>query len=291
MSNVNTSWAEPAVIVQAVAVVVAAVAAAAVIWQAVLTRRALSDANASLTLAKESLDVAREAQAHAALMSVEAVRARVAVNAPSADLVARRDTLRLLAPSTVPNGYPQPWPADHVFHISDAAQEIMVRIAVTLRNTGSRATRFTLWGALRSSVVKPSEAGLAEMVGTKRGPDDVLLQPGESVDGYWEVTRTLAEWIAVFDERASSSPGPEYELTAYVDDGFDNGASYWFTLLLGGTVVEPSSAGLRETWALIAADRTDAMNVGRRPVTARYWISKSQELELRGAPDDIVLRD
>lgn len=274
--------------VQAVAVLVAAVAAGAVIWQAVLTRRALADANASLRIAKESLDVAREAQEQAMVLSVEAVKARVAVNAPSAVLQAHRDSLRLLAPSTTSAGYPQPWPEDHIFHISDADQPVMVRVPATLHNTGSKATQFTLWGGLRKSVMKPG-GYLVEMVGTEPGPFDVLLQPGEKVDGYWEVTRTVREWIEIYDERATGSPGRESELTAYVDDGFDNGASYWFTLLLGGTVVEPAAAGLRETWVLIHPSRTDAMDIGRRPVTAKYWVSKSQELRLREGPVEVLL--
>lgn len=278
-----SSWTDPAVIVQAVAVLVAAVAAGAVIGQVILTRRALADANASLLIAKESLDVAREAQEQAMLLSVEAVKARVAVNAPSADLQARRDSLRLLAPSATSSGYPQPWPENKVFHISEADQPVTVRLSATLRNTGPKATRFTLWGGLRQSVLKPA-GDLVEMVGTEPGPLDVLLQPNEKVDGYWEVTRTVREWIEIYDERSAGSPGPESELTAYVDDGFDNGASYWFTLLLGGTVVEPASTGLRETWVLIHPSRTDAMNVGRRPVTAKYWVSKSQELQLREGP-------
>ncbi len=166
----------------------------------------------------------------------------------------------------------------------------MVRFSVTLRNTGPSATRFTLWGGLRKSVMKPG-SDLVEMVGTEPGPFDVLLQPNEKVDGYWEVTRTVKEWIEIYDERATGSPGPESELTAYVDDGFDNGASYWFTLLLGGTVVEPAAAGLRETWALIHPSRTDAMDVGRRPVTAKYWVSKRQELQLREGPAQVLLED
>ena len=272
---------------QAVAVLVAAIAAGGVIWQAVLTRRALSDANTSLAIAKESLDIAREAQAHAALLSVEAIKARVAVNAPSADLDARRDRLRLLAPSAVPSGYPQVWTSDKVFHIKDGSQPIMVRVPVGLQNTGQRATRFTLYGALRKSVVKPIN-GSVEMVGTEPGPPDVLLQPGERLDGYWEVTRTLAEWIAVHDERARGLPGMESEFSAYVDDGHDNGASYWFTLLMGGTVVQPSAAGLRETWSLISPDHADGIGIGRRPVTARYWISKMQELQLREGVIEVV---
>lgn len=283
-------WTDPAVVVQAVAVLVAAVAAGAVIWQAVLTRRALADANTSLRIAKESLDVAREAQEQAMLLSVEAVKARVAVNAPSADLQARRDSLRLLAPSTTSSGYPQPWPEGTVFHISEADQPVIVRLSATLHNTGPKATRFTLWGALGKPVMKPG-GDLVEMVGTEPGPFDVLLQPNEKVDGYWEVTRTVKEWIEIYDERTSGSPGPESELTAYVDDGFDNGASYWFTLLLGGTVVEPAAAGLRETWALIQPSRTDAMDIGRRPVTAKYWVSKRQELQLREGPVQVLLED
>lgn len=76
------SWSDPAVIIQAVAVVVAAVAAVAVIWQAHLTRRALRDAGESLLVAQQSLEVARQAGAHAALMSSEAVKLRIAANAP-----------------------------------------------------------------------------------------------------------------------------------------------------------------------------------------------------------------
>jgi len=282
-----SSWTDPAIIVQAVAVVVAAVAAFAVIWQAVLTRSALTDANRSLVIARDSLEVAREAQAHAALLSVEAIKARIAVNAPSADLEARRDSLRLLAPSTVPSGYPQEWPGEHIFHIKDSSQAILVRVPVTLRNTSNRATRFTLWGALRKSMFKPG-AALVEMVGTEPGPQDVLLEAGEKVDGYWEVSKTLAEWIAIYDDRQGGNPGPESEFTAYVDDGHDNGGSYWFTLLMGGTVVRPSAPGLRETWILIAPSETDEIGIGRRPVKARYWISKMQELELHESGAEII---
>ncbi|MCC4909458.1 hypothetical protein [Microbacterium sp. cx-59] len=291
LASSASTWADPAVVVQAAAVLVAAIAAIAVIWQAVLTRRALNEAARSMKIAQDSLAVAREAQSHASLMSVEAFKTRIAANAPSADLEARIDTLKFLAPSTVASGHSQPWPENHLFHIRDGSQTITARVMVFLRNTGSRATRFVLHGNLRQSVYKPGQA-MIEMVGTAPGSPDVLLEPSESVEGYWEVTRTLDEWIAIYDARQSGEQGSETEFSAYVDDGHDTGAGYSFTLRMGGTAVRPSSAGLRETWVLTGSydfpTEPDGIGIGRQPVTARYWLSKMQEQPLRDGPTEVV---
>lgn len=80
-------------------------------------------------------------------MSVEAVKTRIAANAPSADPEADIESLRFLAPSTTPSGHLQQWPAGKEFHLRDGAQVILVRVAIHLRNTSNRTTRFTLRGA------------------------------------------------------------------------------------------------------------------------------------------------
>lgn len=285
-----TPWNDPAVLVQAVAVLVAAIAAFAVIWQAILTRRALADAASSLRIAEESLAIAREAQAHAALLSVEAVKARIALNAPQADLAVDRDEASLLSISTTPSGHPQPWPSGHVFHVNDSSLPIMVRVPVSLRNTGARATRFTLYEQLREPNWSHNSVGGAVLVDTSPGPFERLLAPGESVDGYWEVTRTLGEWIAIYDARQLGDPDTDLEFAVYVDDGQDTGAGYSFRVLMGGTPVKPSDQGLRETWVLSESDhRTgEGIGFGRLPARITYWLSKANNIPLRDVATDLV---
>ncbi|KSU54822.1 hypothetical protein [Microbacterium enclense] len=272
------SWSDPAVIVQAVAVVVAAVAAVAVIWQAHLTRRALRDAGESLLVAQQSLEVARQAGAHAALMSSEAVKLRIAANAPRADLAGGVDEMVVITPGSGIRGYRLPWPAIETFHVRDKHLPLTVRVPVILRNTGTAATRFVVWGALR----QPVEDAAGELVVMKPGPANYLLDPGRGAHGFWEVTRTLEEWIEVYDLRQRGEQ-IESDLVVHVDDGHDTGASYRFTLRMGGTLVRPSEAGLREAWRLTGAfgtDEPDGIGLGAQPLQVRYWLSKLQERPL-----------
>lgn len=278
------SWSDPAVIVQAVAVLVAAVAAGAVIWQAHLTRRALRDAGESLAVAQASLEVARRAGAHAALMSVEAVKLRIAAHAPRADLAADSSDLVVLTPDSGGRGLRLPWPETETFHIRDKHVPLTVRARVRLTNTGTAATRFVVRGALREA----RHTGMGELVGTEEGSADYFLGPGKTVTGFWEVTRTLEEWIEVYDARIRGDQLTDDEFTVYVDDGQDTGASYTFTLPMGGTLVRPTEEGLRETWRLTGAYGTGephGIGYGGPVVTARYWLSKLQE---RPLPDSVT---
>lgn len=185
----------------------------------------------------------------------------------------------VITPGSGTRGYRVPWPANETFHVRDKDVPLTVRIPVYLMNTGTAATRFVVGGALR----QPVDDAEGELVATRPGPVNYLLDPGRGAHGFWEVTRTLEEWIEAYDVRQRNDPQIEHDLTVHVDDGHDTGASYRFTLRMGGTLVRPSETGLRETWRLtgaFGATEPDGIGVGVQPLQVRYWLSKLQERPL-----------
>ena len=290
----ESSWTDPDVIVQLVASATAVVAFGAVVVQTVLTRKALDEASSSRRVAEEALNVARAEQSYSALLSVEAIKARIASNAPSADFTVDHIEDAAFLPSVLSSGHPQAAPDGQVFTTLAGQQIVMIRAKVTLRNTGDRAARFVLHGAIRRPVTgDPDDNGVPHMVGTRAGPRDVLLAAGESTTGYWEVNRTVDEWIAIYDARHGGRPDEGAELVAYFDDGHDTGASCWYTLVLDGAALQPQSPALRESWVYAGLYENsltyDGVGSGVKPVNVRYWLSRQRNMPLPElAPDTLA---
>lgn len=288
----TSSWTDPAVVVQIGAGFVAIVAAVVVIVQAIYTRRALEEAGRSRRVAEQALAVAQAEHQNSTFLSTEAIRARISVSAPSAELHVEAVDDRLFSPSISGSGYPEAWPAGYVFHVREAERILMVRAEVTLLNTGLKSTRFVLNRALRTAVTRTDEHGVPILIGTEPGPEGVLLKPGEQFAGYFEVSRPLREWIEVFDTRAAGDSGPETALEAYVDDGLDTGATYVFAVVLSGAAVIPERPGLRETWVFAGlydprTGRDTGIGTGTRQVVARAWLSKTKGIELPDEPPTV----
>lgn len=215
-------------------------------------------------------------------MSTEAVKLRIAAHAPRADLSVSASEMVALTPGSGDRGYRLPWSTAETFHVRDKQVSLTMRVPATLRNTGTAATRFVVWGTL----LQPLYDAGGMLVGTDPGAMDHLLEPGQGVSGFWEVTRTLEEWIEVYDVRQRNDPQVESDFAVYVDDGHDTGAGYHFTVRMGGTLARPSEKNLRETWRLtgpFGVDEPDGIGFGVQPVSARYWLSKLQE---RPLPDN-----
>lgn len=288
----DSTWTDPDVIVQGIAGLAALVGTAVVVTQTVLTRKALREAASSRQVAEEALAIARKEQGYSALLSIEAVKSRIALHAPRADFVVDRIFDAAYAASTVPSGHPQPYPEGHIFRVTDTSLQIMIRAHVRLTNTSTYTTRFTLHEQLRYGISIPSLEGSAELKGTRPGPRDILLRAGESHSGYWEVTRTVGEWIEIYQKRQRGEKENEAELSAYVDDGLETGASYAFTVLLGGAALAPEQAGLTESWVfagLYANSSTcDGVGPGTKPTSATYWLSRSRNIPLSEPPTEVV---
>ncbi|WP_396289290.1 hypothetical protein [Curtobacterium sp. KT1] len=285
----SSSWTDPAVVVQIGASLVAIGAVIVVIVQAVYTRKALQEAGRSRETAEAALEVARAEHRNGTFLAIEAVRARISVNAPSAELHVDEVEDRLYSPSVSGSGFPEAWTDGYVFHVKEANMRLTVRAKVSLLNTGSKATRFVLYGALRTGVHRPDDAGVPLLLGTEPGPEDVLLEPGERHVGYFEVTRSLQEWIEVYDARADGDPGPEAALEAYVDDGLDTGASYTFAVVIGGPALIPERPGLRETWLFAGlwdpkSGHDAGIGFGTRPIVTRAWLSKTNNIAVPDGP-------
>lgn len=284
-----STWTDPDVIVQAGAGLAAIVAAIVVIVQTILTRKALEEAAKSRATAEAALAVARSEHRNSTFLAIEAVRSRIALNAPSAKLHVDEIIDAIYSPSITGSGYAERWPHDYVFHIGDSQRLLMVRAAVTLRNTGPRATRFTLHRAIRHGVWRAEETGRSYLAGTDVGPEDVLLEAGEAFTGYWEVTRPMHEWIEIFEVRSTGEgPGPEAVLEAYVDDGHDTGASYAYRVLLGGAALKPERPSVRETWVFAglwnpAVNPDVGVGSGSQPTTVTAWLSKRESVPLPAA--------
>lgn len=280
----TTSWTDPTVIVQGAAEVIALAAAAIIIAQTAFTRRALRESSESRRVAEEALTVARAESRNSTFLALEAVRARIALNAPSAELYVDEIQDAIFSPSPTNSESDERWPDGHEFHIGQTQLRLKVRASVTLLNTGSRSTRFTLHRAIRRGQYSSNAYGEPVLVGTDPGPTDVLLEPGKSFQGYWEVTRSMQEWIDIYDARAAGNPSPEAVLEVHVDDGQDTGAHYIYSVVLGGSALIPKP-GLRETWifaGLYDASRGsyDGVGSGNRPVKVLSWLSKSDNVRL-----------
>lgn len=292
--NEPSTWTDPDVIVQAGAGIAAIVAAVVVIVQTVLTRKALTEAARSRATAEVALDVARSEHRNSTFLAIEAVRSRIAGNAPSAELHVEEVIDAIYSPSITGSGYAERWPDGYVFHVRDSQRLLMVRAEVTLRNTGSRAARFTLHRALRRGVWPPDERGIAYLAGTKPGPRDVLLAPGAALNGYWEVTRTMGEWIEIFEGRAAGGgSGPEAVLEASADDGQDTGASYAYRVVLGGAALKPERPDFRETWVFAglwdATENPEAgVGTGTQPTTVTAWLSKRESVPLPDVTPNVI---
>ena len=90
------------------------------------------------------------------------------------------------------------------------------------------------------------------------------------------VARTVAEWVAIAEAREGGDPGDEQHAWIGVDDGFDDGVSDSYEMLLGGCPLRRSTT-LTGQWILdIETDRAGYKRVGFdvRPMVRLYFLSK-----------------
>ncbi|WP_369371736.1 hypothetical protein AB1046_00020 [Promicromonospora sp. Populi] len=238
-------------------------------------------AHAALALAQQEAQDARDEAAHqrseARRATLRLEEARIDATMPTITVLTSEPLWPPVEPSIV-GGDANPLPvgtASPVLHMPrDADRRIAVRMPVTIRNDSQQHVAIMPGGFLDSNSLtlgnRPTE-----------------IPPGQSVFGQVEANRSLGEWAEIYHARIDGDPGAEHVATiVYLGQG-DTSANDTWTIMLGGTPVEPVPK-LDGVWRIIEeVHRGDggiaAMGGGARPRERIYFLSKSRNERL----DDI----
>lgn len=255
-----------------VAALAAVAAAGVVVWQSWETRRSAQASERALVTANEALDLSRQ-------QAAEAVRARIDAATPAISVRLEQDVdWPPLEPSLHYGGEPNPIHSglrDEPMHMPrDKDRRIMVRAAVVIRNDSGRHIRVDLDHLFAHRSMKPLDS-----------PYD--LPPGGTAVGWCAVTRTLAEWIEIYEARLQPAPGYTSDQvvgSVHFSDPADTGANDRWDLVISGTIVEPVP-DLASGWKIIPETRrlsgeAGAIGAGVPLRHRRYYLSKSRNQEL-----------
>ena len=95
-------------------------------------------------------------------------------------------------------------------------------------------------------------------------------------------TRTVAEWIRIYEMRQSGDPGDENIATVGVADGFDDGTIDTYEIRQGGVPLKPDP-NLYGRWTIDTSPGLfgyPKFAVATYPLTRRYYVSKSRNEQL-----------
>jgi hypothetical protein len=278
MDDPTTFWTAIAAIATATAAIVAGVSAVIIALQTRATRKAAvagaKAADAAVQAADAAvaaLGLAQREQNISRFLATEAVRVRLDSRAPRIVMVAR-DTGMIWPPLWVSSiGEPQAHPADRgPFRMpKDGNIVLLVRCLYKLRNDGDSAVQVRL--------SQPSRIG-------DKLREEVWIEPHDEFSGSFDVQRTVAEWVAIWEERdRTRGPVDDFIFEAVYLDQADAGVIDNYRAVLAGTIVKPVP---NETgaWELIdgpgVTGEIGSIVLTDQPTRRRYFLSRERGIEL-----------
>lgn len=268
---VLTFWTAFAAISAGMAAISAAVSAVIVARQTAATRRAADAGAQAAAAAVAALELAQREQEISRFLATEAVRVRLDARAPRVVMVAH-NTGMVWPPLSVPTiGGPQPHPADRgPFRMpKDGNIVLLVRCFYKLRNDGDSAVQVRLG--------QPSRSG-------DKLRHEVWIEPHEEFSGTFDVQHTVAEWVAIWEERdRTRGPVDESMFEAVYLDQADAGVIDYYRAVLSGTIVRPVP---NETgaWTIIdgpgVTGEVGSIVLTDQPTRRRYFLSRERGIEL-----------
>ena len=263
-------WTAFGAIATAAAAIVTAATAVFIALQTRATRKAAEAGERTAEVATESLEIARKEQGHTYFLALEALKSRIDSSLPKITLTTSKD---ISWPPLVPSNYgePQPHVSEEPFRLPrDGSARLLVRVPVTIVNDGPRTVSLSLTPEFHR--------------GGKRN-NAVVLNPGASVSGFFEVQHSVQEWVEIWevrDRERTGGPETRFEVT-YVDPA-DTGVVEYHHITFGGSILRPVPDE-QGAWVVIAdphAMNGEAGSIGWnvQPTVRRYFLSRSKNLEL-----------
>lgn len=263
-------WTAFGAIATAVAAIVTAGTAVFIALQTHATRKAAEAGERTAHVASEALEIARKEQGHTYFLALEALKSRIDSALPKITLTTSKD---ISWPPLVPSSYgePQPHVSEGPFRLPrDGKARLLVRVPVTIVNDGPRTVSLSLTPEFHR--------------GGKRD-NTVVLNPGVSVSGFFEVQHSVREWVDIWETRdRERTGGPETRFEVIYIDPADTGVIEYHRIAFGGSILQPVPNELG-AWDVIAdphATNGRAGSVGWsvQPTLRRYFLSRSKNLEL-----------
>lgn len=263
------------------------VSAATLVFIAFQTRATRSAAEASkdqAEIAAKALSVAERDHLQAQFLAAEAVKARIDTLMPRILLsVDDQADWPPLVPSTYHLGAPQRHVGAEPFRLPrDASRRLILRVHVSLTNESD----VTVDVGLSQTLYRDDEEGRRIPL-----PAEIQLAPRQSAGAvYVDVERTVEEWVAIYEQRASTGGGgADFEFVATYVSPFDTGAVDRHRIVIGGTILEPVDDQVG-AWRLIANPSPNLLtgaigSTGWRtqPTVRTYYVSRSRGIELPAA--------
>ncbi|MEV0789399.1 hypothetical protein [Kribbella sp. NPDC050459] len=264
----------------------AAVGAAVLVgWQSWETRKsahaaadAATTANSAIELSRSALEVARTEEGHTRRLIVEAIKTRIDANAhPLSVFINHSAEWPPLEPS-ISGGQANPLPTDRIYRLpKDGGELILVRFGFRINNLGGHSVTVNI----NDAWIGDDGTGGNQTVAA--GEQCVL--PNSALDGFFEIQRTVSEWVEIARRRQDGHPGEETTWTVTLSDDSETGAIDRFELVAGGTPlvkVENEEGG----WRLSPGQYKDyarsspVMAAVELPRKRDYYLSRSKGLLL-----------
>ncbi|WP_282331857.1 hypothetical protein [Pseudarthrobacter sp. AL07] len=253
----DVDWTATSAIATAVGALVTAATMIFIARQTSATRRSADEAKRSADAAYKTLGYSQKQQDYSAaqhrqslFMATEAIKARIDADMPRITVT----ELRCGTPTIIDSSIPRPLPGQLSVH-THGALKIRYTVAFSLHNDGNRN-------------VEVSFGAPVGLDGAETQKDKTVVAPGASREVKHQVTRTLAEWVVIFNQRQSGVPGDVDRLEIRYRSDADTGAHDNQFIETGGVPIEPSAVDPVH-WQL-----GGQLGAGLMPAVRTYYLSR-----------------
>jgi hypothetical protein len=224
---------------------VAAVGAAMLVgWQSWETRKsanasadAATTANAAVELSRSALEIAREEEHHTRELIAEGIKARIDQRMPAVKVTVEPSAVWPPYEPSVSGGEANQLQPGFTYRLPrDRDKLIIARYRFSVENEGDRAATLGMSHPWR---------GGADLIGkfvpaTEEQSSGLYhLAPGYGLRGYFDVQRTVYEWMEIAQYRLTGQPGEQFSFEISLGDEQDTGAIDRHEIVCGGTPLVP----------------------------------------------------
>ncbi|MFF1817196.1 hypothetical protein ACFVWG_07855 [Kribbella sp. NPDC058245] len=262
----------------------AILAAGVVAWQSLETRRsakasakAAEAANTGLEYSKSALELARREESNTRRLIDEAVKTRIDEVTPTLTIILG-GLVGPLQPDLVDATQLVFTGGDEVYRMPKHQDSILaMRQFFTLISDGKRIMMVHMppwtpdWDEEQyPDTTLTSRSGLLEM------------PVGVRIDGFFDVKRTIADWIKITESTPENPSLPAAEFVIGYNDPSDTGATDHYPILVGGSPLKPVPDELGAWTATSSAGDAvhPQMTVTRMPRKRDYYLSKTENKKL-----------
>lgn len=250
-------------------------AAGVVSWQSWETRRSANASRDASNAANAALELARTEERHTRTLIAEGVKTRIDAATPSLTVLVDPEPFWPPFEPSIAGGEAQRLNGGRTYRLPrDATERLIVRQAFVMISDNQRV--------MVVSMAPWTDTTPGRSVEARQGQFEV--SPGARIEGWFDVERSIGEWVEIAEVRAAGEPGDESTFIIGYSDPADTGAIDHYEIRTGGVPITPIKQesggwqlpqGLFEGARVVPSVRSVVM-----PRARTYYLSKQHNEKL-----------